>query len=98
MSVKSAQEFVQKAKSDPDFFKKAVSFKTKEERREWAKTQGFDFSKEELEQASSELSDDELELVAGGKCCGYTCEKEVDPNCIDPNCLVDVKDSWKYNQ
>jgi predicted ribosomally synthesized peptide with nif11-like leader len=76
MSIKSARVFVEKMKSDAGFYKKAVSFKTKEERREWAKIQGYDFTKEELEQASSELSDEELELVAGGRCCGKTCEKD----------------------
>jgi predicted ribosomally synthesized peptide with nif11-like leader len=84
MSMKSAQEFVQKAKSDPEFYKQAVSFKTKEERREWAKAQGYDFTKEELKQASSELSDDELELVAGGNCCGCTCESEI--SCYIDDC------------
>jgi predicted ribosomally synthesized peptide with nif11-like leader len=86
MSLKSAQEFVEKAKNDPEFYKKAVSFKTKNERSEWAKSLGYDFTKEELDKTSSELSDEELELVAGGDCCGRTCEGDT---CIIDSCTYD---------
>ncbi len=80
MSLEHAREFVKRVKGDPDLLKQAASFKTREERRQWAQGLGYDFSGEELKQASSELTDEELELVAGGGCCGFTCENE--PHCL----------------
>ncbi len=74
MSIEKAREFINKLKSEPDLYKQAGSFKTKEERQQWAKGLGYDFTGEELEQTSSELTDEELELVAGGRCCGISCE------------------------
>ncbi|HBC91998.1 MAG TPA: Nif11-like leader peptide family natural product precursor [Pelotomaculum sp.] len=78
MSIENAQEFVKKLKDDPELYKQAASFKTKEERQQWAKGLGYDFTGEELEQVvdGGALTDEELELVAGGKCCGYTCERD----------------------
>ncbi len=76
MSIEHAREFIKRVKNDPDLFKQAASFKTKEERQKWAGGLGYDFTGEELKQASAELTDEDLELVAGGVCCGYTCEGE----------------------
>lgn len=76
MSIEHAREFIKRAKSEPELWKQAASFKTKEERRQWAKGLGYDFTGEELEQASAELTDEELDLVAGGSCCGCSCESD----------------------
>jgi predicted ribosomally synthesized peptide with nif11-like leader len=76
MSIEHAREFIKRVKNEKDLWEQASSFQTREERRQWAQGLGYDFTGEEMEQASSELTDDELEQVAGGKCCGYTCESE----------------------
>ncbi len=85
MSIDQAREFIKRVKSDPDLLRQAASLRTREERRRWARGLGYDFTGGELNQASAELSDEELELVSGGSCCGYTCES--DYHCGRDTCL-----------
>jgi predicted ribosomally synthesized peptide with nif11-like leader len=89
MSLESAREFITKLRKEPDLYKKAAAFKSREEREAWAKGLGYDFTAEELKQAfdemskGGELTDEELEIVAGGKCCGGTCESDIPrPSCV----------------
>ncbi len=76
MSLEQAREFIKRVKNEPDLLKQAASLKTREERQKWAQGLEYDFTGEELKQASAELTDEDLELVAGGSCCGVTCERE----------------------
>ncbi len=88
MSIEQAREFLKRVKNEPDLLKQAASFKTREERQQWTQGLGYDFTGEELKQASSELTDEDLELVAaGGTCCGYTCESE--HACSDVSCRIE---------
>jgi predicted ribosomally synthesized peptide with nif11-like leader len=68
MSVVSAKAFIEKMKNDEDFRKKLVGLKDGKERMNFVKAEGFDFTKEEIEKVKEEqgLSDDELDMVAGG--------------------------------
>lgn len=66
MSVENAKAFMEKVKEDQEFAKQVAAKKGPAERHEFVKSQGFDFTEEELNQVSSSLSDEELDAVAGG--------------------------------
>ena len=78
MSVEDAKKFIEKVNADADFREKLASAKTKEDRMKIAEGEGFSFTVDEFEKASSELSDADLAQVAGGwgGHCGYTHESE----------------------
>ena len=77
MSIESAQDFVERVKSDDEFAKRVAGTASREERAEIATAEGFDFTPEELKSVTEELSVEELEAVAGGAWgCGYTHESE----------------------
>ncbi len=70
MSIEQASEFLGKIKSDEALFSKMVELDGASERRALAKEMGFSFSKEDMlsaiDEASDELSDAELDFIAGG--------------------------------
>ena len=66
MSISSAKDFMEKMKNDKEFAKKINEFKNPTELQGFVTKAGFDFTKEELNSLSTELSDDDLEKVAGG--------------------------------
>jgi len=68
MSVESAKKFIEKVKADEAFAKKVKECKDSEARLAFAKASGFDFTAEEIKGLKTELSDDELDAVAGGGC------------------------------
>jgi predicted ribosomally synthesized peptide with nif11-like leader len=74
MSSESAKAFVEKMKTDADFAKKVMECKGKEAREAFVKNAGFDFSVEDLKTSKAELTDEELELVAGGSYHSYWCK------------------------
>ena len=71
MSVEQAKAFMEKLDSDKTFLTQVAGAGSDESRLELAQEAGFNFTTEELasamgESASEELSEDELEGVAGG--------------------------------
>jgi len=75
MSLESAKKFWTKINDDKDFQKKLEVAKDNVERVKMIKDAGFDFTKEELQQAvqaatGKKLSDVELDNVAGGAVLG----------------------------
>ena len=66
MSIESAKAFLERIKNDEDFRNSVGEIGTAEERVEYVKNAGFDFTKEEIATLKEELSDKELDLVAGG--------------------------------
>jgi predicted ribosomally synthesized peptide with nif11-like leader len=66
MSMESAKAFVERMKTDEDFRKKVTELKNADERMRYVKKAGFDFTKEDIELARAELSDDEVGGVVGG--------------------------------
>ncbi|HEX3011741.1 MAG TPA: Nif11-like leader peptide family natural product precursor [Syntrophomonadaceae bacterium] len=74
MSIESAKAFVEKLKTDEDFAKQVKDCKDAAARKAFANAEGFDFTKAEIEEVASQLSDEQLDSVAGG--CG------VDVSCI----------------
>lgn len=72
MSLASAEAFMDRMKSDEEFAKKVNGCKDAEARLALARSEGYTFTKEEISQVKSELSDEELDQVAGGSgdiCC-----------------------------
>ena len=66
MSIESAKAFVEKMKTDQDFAKKVNTCKDSDARHSLVKSAGFDFTAEELKKVKSELSESDLDSVAGG--------------------------------
>ena len=66
MSIESAKAFLERLENDEDFRKNVGQIATAEERIEYVKTAGFDFTKEELDDVTEQLSDNELDKIAGG--------------------------------
>lgn len=66
MSIESAKAFLERVRNDEDFRKSVKSvgeFPTSEERMEYVKGAGFDFTQDEMASLTAELSDDELYYV-----------------------------------
>jgi predicted ribosomally synthesized peptide with nif11-like leader len=68
MSEKSAKDFLKRMSTDDAFRAKIEKAQTDADRKKIVKGEGYDFTKEELKSAgkSAELSEKELETVAGG--------------------------------
>ena len=66
MSIESAKAFLERVENDEDFRNSVGEIATTEQRMEFVKKAGFDFTKEEIEKLTSELSDEQLEKVHGG--------------------------------
>ena len=73
MSIESATSFIEKMKTDEGFSKQVLDCKDAEERNTVVKAAGFDFTVEEIKEISSNLSDEDLNLVAGGGCQSMIC-------------------------
>lgn len=77
MSLESAKAYVERVTADEEFARRVSEAPTPEERAAIAKAEGFDFTPEELENATHHLSDEELEAASGGSWgCGVTHESE----------------------
>ena len=66
MSIENAKAFLERMKNDEEFRNSVGEIATAEERMEYVKGAGFDFTKEEIKSVQDELSDDELENISGG--------------------------------
>ncbi len=68
MSIESAKAFMERMKTDEDFRKECSGKSSPEDRMEFVKQSGLDFTKEELETVRSklELTDEDLETLSGG--------------------------------
>ena len=69
MSIESAKAFIERLKTDEDFRQRVQDAEDREARRALAKAEGFDFGEEDIKSASEELSDDDLDFIAGGSGC-----------------------------
>ncbi len=66
MTIESAKTYLGRMKNDENFRKECSEKSSPEEWMKFVKENGFDFSKEDIEQVKSELNDDELEMIVGG--------------------------------
>ena len=76
MSIESAKAFLERLKDDKDFRTSVGEIGTAEERLEYVKKAGFDFTMEEIATLKDELSEEELDFVAGGG--GARCNHSMD--------------------
>ena len=76
MSIKSANAFLERMKTDEDFRKEVTEIKDSEGRMKFVKSVGFDFTKEESRQFDSKAYEEELEHVVGcGRSYGFDCRE-----------------------
>ena len=73
MSIKSAKAFIARMQTDEEFARQVVAKKDKEERMKFVISKGFDFTDEDIKNVAVNLTDDELESIAGGQK-KHTCE------------------------
>ncbi len=66
MSVESAKAFLERMKTDEDFHKRVGEVENAAERLAFVKAEGYDFTREEIGSVATELSEEELDKVAGG--------------------------------
>lgn len=66
MSLESAKAFMERINTDEDFNRKVSGCKSQEARMSFAKSEGFDFTPEDIEIANAEISDEELAGISGG--------------------------------
>ncbi len=66
MSIESAKAFLERMKTDEDFRNSVGEIGTAEERLEYVKKAGFDFTKDEIANLKDELSDDDMDNISGG--------------------------------
>jgi predicted ribosomally synthesized peptide with nif11-like leader len=66
MSEESAKAFIKKMREDRAFNQKIAGIKDQPARQAAVKAAGFDFTAAEFGRARGELTDDELDKVAGG--------------------------------
>lgn len=76
MSVESANDFLERMKTDEDFAKQVIACPDNESRIKFVRAAGFDFTPEELRPLREALSDAELDAVVAGRapypsCSGY---------------------------
>jgi predicted ribosomally synthesized peptide with nif11-like leader len=71
MSLESVKAFMDRMDSDKEFAKKLFACKDADAQRAFVQDAGYSFTREEFNQLV-ELSDEQLEMVAGGHDC-YLC-------------------------
>ena len=69
MSIESAKAFFERMKNDENFRNSVGEIGSAKERLEYVKKAGFDFTMEEIATLKEELSDIELDGIAGGGSC-----------------------------
>ena len=92
MTIESAKAFIERMKNDKEFAKKVKECKDTEERMEFVKAEGFDFTREEIKEVvGDKLTDDDLDSVVGGS---MTPEEIIkDPEAY-ASCRATARDYW----
>lgn len=65
---KSVKEFIEKVKTDAEFTNKLKGLKDADARKAFIKNAGYDFSDADLKKVQGELSDEDLDAIAGAGC------------------------------
>ncbi len=77
MSIESARVFIEKMKTDEAFRNRVTESETPQARKTLIADGNFDFTKEEIGFVTSQLSDDEVTVVAKGWMCWIGCRSEI---------------------
>ena len=83
MSIQSARDFLTKVSKDEEFRKRLGGCKSGADQYQFAQGAGFEFTRDEMKTAASELQDADLDVISGGSCCGATCEYDY---CVHEGC------------
>ncbi len=75
MSVESANDFLERMKTDEDFAKQVIACPDNESRIKFVRAAGFDFTPEELRPLREELSVEELDAVVAAGSPNPACGK-----------------------
>ena len=67
MSAESAKAFVERMKTDQEFADRVMMASNRETRMEIVNDAGYEFTPEEMDVVREQLSDEDLDAVAGGK-------------------------------
>ena len=67
MSKESAKAFIEKMRTDKEFAAQAAGCQTPVDLVKFAKQAGYDLSQDEVQALAGDVSDAELEAVAGGR-------------------------------
>ncbi|NTW57189.1 MAG: Nif11-like leader peptide family natural product precursor [Chlorobiaceae bacterium] len=76
MSIDQAKAFIMELERNEKLKQEFISCSTPEERMNYAKESGFDFTADEFAEMRTELFESELDGVSGGNCCMQSCESE----------------------
>jgi len=74
MSIQSAQKYVQRFMADEDFAKSIIAAKDAIARQAIVESEGFGFTKPEIDLVASKLTDEELSDITRGPWTGAMCE------------------------
>jgi predicted ribosomally synthesized peptide with nif11-like leader len=66
MSIEAAKAFIEKVKTDAELAKKVKEAEDADSKLQIAKQEGFEFTAQEAKQVQEELTDEDLDSVAGG--------------------------------
>ena len=67
MAIESAKKFIELVQNDSDLAKELSELESGEERLALAKARGFEFTIEEISKVRSELSENVLDQMSGGR-------------------------------
>jgi predicted ribosomally synthesized peptide with nif11-like leader len=81
MSIQSARDFLTKVSKDEEFRRRLGGCQTRADQYQFAQGVGFEFTRDEMKAAGSELQDAELDVISGRSCCGMTCENDCQGFC-----------------
>jgi predicted ribosomally synthesized peptide with nif11-like leader len=79
MSIESAKAFLERVKTNEDFRNLVGGIATADQRMEFVRKSGYEFSKEEIDRVKDELGEDQLDGVVGGGYCPHDLS-----NCLIP--------------
>jgi len=67
MSIESAQQFLDRILNDDEFKANLEKCGSQDERRDFVSRAGYDFTSAELDQAKDAISDEDMEIIHGGR-------------------------------
>ena len=79
MSLESAKAFIARFKTDEEF-RNSLKDANEEQAKAILKQAGFEFTQAEYDEATAELSDEDLKMVSGGHCPWKFCD------CVEKIC------------